>query len=100
MFGRAAHFSDALVSAQREGRENPVRIEAEGLRRRASALPVNVSAGGLTVSPDGKTIAFVASSAGQNQIWTWSIDDNATEAPQARQLTSSPGGKYAMGGLR
>lgn len=80
----------------REARENPVRIEREGLRRRATALPVNVSAGGVAVSPDGKTLAFTATAAGQTQIWTWSIDDAATEPPQARQLTSSPGGKGSI----
>lgn len=77
----------------REARENPVRIDRDGLRRRASALPVNVSAGGVAMSPDGKTLAFVANAAGQTQVWTWSVDEAATEPPQARQVTSSPGGK-------
>ena len=26
-------------------------------------------------------------------MWTWPIDDEATEAPQLRQVTSTPGGK-------
>lgn len=89
---RARNTTPAAVAAAREARE-PVRVEREGLRRRATALPVEVSAGGVSVSPDGKTLAFVATAAGQTQVWTWSIDDNAAEAPQARQLTSSPGGK-------
>jgi C-terminal processing protease CtpA/Prc/Tol biopolymer transport system component len=69
------------------------RVDTAGLRRRASALPVNVSAGGVHLSPDGKTLAIVGSAAGQTQIWTWSVDDAATEPPQLRQVTSSPGGK-------
>lgn len=70
-----------------------VRIDTVGLRRRATALPVNVSAGGVHVSPDGRTLAIVATAAGQTQLWTWSIDEDATEPPQLRQVTSSPGGK-------
>jgi Tol biopolymer transport system component/C-terminal processing protease CtpA/Prc len=70
-----------------------VRVELEGLRRRATSLPLNLSAGGVHLSPDGKTLALVGSAAGQNQIWTWPVDDNATEPPQLRQVTSTPGGK-------
>jgi C-terminal processing protease CtpA/Prc len=54
---------------------------------------VNVSAGGVHLSPDGKTLAIVGSAAGQTQLWTWSVDDAATEPPQLRQVTSSSGGK-------
>ncbi len=96
---------DAPRDAAREGSAAPqraapaapaapaVRIEESGLRRRASSLPVNVSAGGVHVSPDGKMLAIVATAAGQTQIWTWPIDDDATEPPQLRQVTSTPGGK-------
>ncbi|MFN0100278.1 MAG: S41 family peptidase, partial [Gemmatimonadaceae bacterium] len=70
-----------------------VRVDLEGLRRRATSLPLNLSAGGVHISPDGKTLALVGSAAGQNQIWTWPIDDDATEPPQLRQVTSTPGGK-------
>lgn len=93
---RARGTTPAAAAAAREARENPVRIERDGLRRRASALPVNVSAGGIAVSPDGKLIAMTGNAAGQSQIWTWPIDDNATEPPQLRQVTSSPGGKGSI----
>lgn len=73
-----------------------VRVERDGLRRRASALPLGVSIGSVDVSPDGKTLAVVASAAGQTQLWTWSIDEAATEPPQLRQVTSSPGGKGSV----
>jgi Tol biopolymer transport system component/C-terminal processing protease CtpA/Prc len=70
-----------------------VRIVAEGLLRRATALDVNVNVGGVHLSPDGKTLAIEAGAAGQFQLWTWSVDESATEAPQLRQITSSSGGK-------
>lgn len=71
----------------------PVRIDTVGLRRRASALPVNVSAGGAHVSPDGKTLALVGSAAGQTQIWTWPLEEGTATPPQLKQITSSAGGK-------
>lgn len=74
----------------------PVRIVVEGLLRRATALPLNVSVGGMHLSPDGKTLAIEAGTAGQNQLWTWSVDESATERPTLRQVTSSPGGKGSV----
>lgn len=71
----------------------PVRIDTAGLRRRASALPLNVSAGGAHISPDGKTLALVGSAAGQTQIWTWPLEEGTATAPQLKQITSSAGGK-------
>ncbi len=69
------------------------RVVAEGLRRRAQALPLNVDAFSAQVSPDGKQIAVIAGAAGRTQVWTWPIDEAATEPPQLRQLTTSAGGK-------
>lgn len=95
---REARFESLFPgdSAQaRSARSAPtsVRVELDGLRRRATSLPLNLNAGGVYLSPDGKTLALVGSAAGQSQIWTWPIDDDATEPPQLRQVTSTPGGK-------
>jgi tricorn protease len=91
---REARF-DSLFSADsaKKSTASPVRVDVDGLRRRATSLPLGVDAGSVHVSPDGKTLAFVGSAAGQTQIWSWPIDEAASEAPQVRQLTSSPGGK-------
>jgi len=70
-----------------------VRIDTLDLRRRAQALPVNVSVGSVLISPDGKTLAMVGTAAGQTQIWTWPLEEGTAEAPQLRQVTSSAGGK-------
>ena len=70
-----------------------VRIVAEGLRRRAVSLPLGLDAGSVHLSPDGKTLAFLGTAAGQTQVWTWPIDEEASEPPQLRQVTSSAGGK-------
>ncbi len=70
-----------------------VRIVTEGLLRRATALDVSVVLEGAHLSPDGKTLAIEGGAAGQVQLWTWSVDEAATEPPQLRQVTSSAGGK-------
>lgn len=88
----AAAAGNAQSAAARRAAP-PVRIDTVGLRRRASALPVNVSAGGAHISPDGKTLALVGSAAGQTQIWTWPLEEGTATAPQLKQITSTPGGK-------
>ncbi len=91
--GARARSASAATPAAPAARPASVRVDPDGLRRRASSLPLGIDAGSVHVSPDGKTLAFLGVAAGQSQIWTWPIDDEATEPPQLRQVTSTPGGK-------
>jgi tricorn protease len=68
-------------------------FDFEDIRRRLSLLPTGVDAGYETVSPDGKTLLLIASAAGQQNLFTYSLDEAAPEAPVARQLTSTTGPK-------
>ncbi len=72
----------------------PTKIVFEGIRNRLTLLPI----GGLNVrfpviSPDGKTLAFFAEVAGQQNIYTYTLDELSREPATPRQLTSTPGGK-------
>ena len=67
----------------------PVRIDFDGIRQRLTVLPAGVDVRGLEVSPDGRQLLMVAEAAGQQNLWTWSLDELAREAPVARQLTST-----------
>jgi C-terminal processing protease CtpA/Prc len=49
--------------------------------------------GDVAVSPDGKTLIVSAAAAGQQQLWAWSLDEDATTPPSLRQLTTSAGFK-------
>lgn len=71
----------------------PVKIVFEGLRERASFLPLGLDVGDPTISPDGKTLVFAARSAGAINYYTWSLDELAREPPVAVQLTSTRKGK-------
>jgi tricorn protease len=67
-------------------------VDFEGIFQRLELLPVGVDAGPFAISPDGKTLVFLASAEGQRNLYAWSLDPLSDE-PVARQLTASPGGK-------
>lgn len=71
----------------------PVEIVVEGIRRRVSTIPVAVDAGAITVSPDGKTLLLIANAGGQQNLFTYSLDELSREPAVARQLTSTAGQK-------
>jgi C-terminal processing protease CtpA/Prc len=72
---------------------DPVKIDFDGIRRRMTWLPLGLPANSLVISPDGKTLLFSAAVAGQQNLYTYSLDELGRERPTARQLTSTPGGK-------
>lgn len=68
-------------------------IVFEGIRQRLSLLSTGIDAGSQRISPDGKTLLLNGRAAGQQNLYTFSIDELSTDAPVARQLTSTPGNK-------
>jgi tricorn protease len=72
-----------------------VRIELAGIRRRLTILPVNIDANNLKISPDGKTLLMTANVAGQQNLYTFSLDDSGGGRGErvARQVTSTAGQK-------
>jgi Tol biopolymer transport system component/C-terminal processing protease CtpA/Prc len=67
----------------------PVKIVFEGLRERASFLPLGLDVSAPVISPDGKTLLFRARQAGQTNFYTYSLDELAKEPPVPVQLTST-----------
>ncbi len=75
----------------------PTRIVFEGLRERLTLLPLgNLGVRYPVISPDGKILAFLAEAAGQQNIYTYSLDELAREPASPRQLTSDPGSKLDL----
>jgi Tol biopolymer transport system component/C-terminal processing protease CtpA/Prc len=70
-----------------------VEVVFDGIRQRLSLLPLGMDAGSHIISPDGKTLLFVAFAAGQVNFYTYSLDELSREPAVARQLTSTPGFK-------
>ena len=71
----------------------PVKIVFEDIRRRLSFIATGVDTDEAVISPDGKTAVLVASAAGQQNLYSYSLDDLSREPAVARQLTSTPGRK-------
>ena len=69
--------------------EKKTEIVFENIRRRLSIVPTGISTFGQAISPDGKTVLLLASSGGQFNIYTRSLDELATDQ-SAKQITSTP----------
>ncbi len=70
-----------------------VQIVFDDIRRRLTLLPTGLDAGSQRISPDGKVLLLNGRAAGQQNLYTFSIDELSTEPAVARQLTSTAGGK-------
>ena len=71
----------------------PIDIVFDGIRRRLSILPVGVDVTSQVISPDGRTLLLTATAEGQQNLYTYSLDELAREPAVARQLTSTSGAK-------
>jgi len=90
---RQASRDAASADSARTTTSRRVDVDFEAIRRRAALLPTGVDVGWQAISPDGKSVLMIAGAAGQQNIYTYSLDEMARETPVARQITSTPGGK-------
>ncbi|UFH55590.1 S41 family peptidase [Spirosoma sp. KNUC1025] len=80
-------------TADKSDRGGATKIVFENIRQRLSLLPVGVDVDAQSISKDGKTLLLVATVAGQQNLYTYSLDELGREQSVARQLTSTPGSK-------
>ncbi len=93
----AAGDTDAASpDAHAKKKPEPTKIVFDGIRERLTLLPIDLELRFPIISPDGKTLAFVAEDAGQQNIYTYSLDELAKEPATPRQLTSTSGGKGSI----
>lgn len=74
-------------------RSHAVRIDFNGIYDRANLLPVAVDVNDITLTRDAKTLVLEATAAGEDNIYTYSIDELAPEEPVVKQITSTRGAK-------
>lgn len=79
------------VAAEKKD-DKKTEIVFEDIRRRLSILNTGINGGSPTISPDGKTLAILATAEGQFNIYLRNLDELATDA-SSRQLTSTAGFK-------
>lgn len=85
--------SAGAADTSRRNDRRATRVVFDDIRRRISFLPVGVDVRSVVISPDGKTALLNATAAGQSNLYTFALDEMATQPAVARQLTSTPGGK-------
>ena len=74
----------------------PTKIVFEGIRERLTLLPVGLGVDYPVISPDGKTLAFLTEVADVQNIYTYPLDELATEPPAPRQITYTHGSKSGL----
>ena len=67
----------------------PVKIVFDGIRERATILPLGMSAQGPVISHDGKILVFDAQQGNRENLYSYSLDELAVEPPSPKQLTST-----------
>ena len=68
---------------------NPAKIVWDGLRDRTTVLPLGLNAAAPVISPDGKTLLFIASERGQDNLYSYNLDELADEPPVPKQISAS-----------
>lgn len=91
----ASASPSARPSASPAAKPKPAVIVYEGIRERATLLPIGLDVQALRITPDGKTLVVAAASATGSTLYAYSVDDTS-DNPVARQLTTSPGTKTAL----
>lgn len=89
---------EALDTAKKTGVKtartaSEVKIVTEGIRQRLNMLPLEVNVNSLKISKDGNTLLITASAAGQSNLYTYSLNELATEPAVLKQLTATRGFK-------
>ncbi len=68
-------------------------IDFSGIRERVTLLPTGLDVNRVAVTPDSKTLVLVASAAGENNLYSFSVDETSSDPQVAKQLTTTPGFK-------
>jgi len=85
--------TSAKEASAKPKKNEPIAITFDGIRDRLTFVPVGLSVRNPLISPDGKTVVFLAESANHANLYSYSLEENPKEPPIARQLTTSASGK-------
>jgi len=80
---------EAASGKAKKARPEPVKIVFEGIRERATILPLGMDAEAPVISPDGKTLVYLTDQDGQQNLYAYSLDELAKEPPSPVQLTTT-----------
>ena len=89
---KVADAADKLAEAAPvapKAKIEPVRIVFDGIRGRATLMPLEISAENPLISPDGKTLVFRTELAHQTALYSFDLDELARDAPVPQHIVSS-----------
>ncbi len=81
------------MSEKKESNKNGTSIVWEGIRQRLSLLPIGVDPNEFIISKDGNTLVLVSTVAGQQNLYSYSLDELSREPAVLKQITTSAGRK-------
>jgi len=84
---------DTSARAEARGGRAPIRVVYDGIKDRLTVIPTGLEVDALSMSRDGKAMLLVATVAGQQNIYTYSLDETSNTPAVARQVTSTAGRK-------
>ena len=84
---------DTVATTATKSSDNETKIVFDGIRQRLSMLPIGFAVDEQIISKDGKTLVLIGSVAGQDNLYTWSLDETKSTKPVAKQLTTTTGSK-------
>ena len=70
-----------------------VKIDFDGIEQRVSLLPTGLDVTRISITPDSKTLVLDASAAGQQNLYSFSVDETSSDPKIANQLTNTSGPK-------
>lgn len=68
-------------------------ITFDGINRRSNMMPIGMDIQDMQLSHDGKLLIFIATVAGQSNLYSYTLDELAKEPAVAKQITSTAGQK-------
>ncbi|MBC7873109.1 MAG: PD40 domain-containing protein, partial [Ferruginibacter sp.] len=95
---QAAPKKDSTIESMSEktpgtNKSNAARIVWEGIRQRLGLIPIGADVNDFILSKDGNTLVITSTLAGQQNIYTWSLDELSREPAVLKQITTTPGRK-------
>ncbi len=88
----ASPTAASVPATEKKDESKATEIIFEDIRKRLSFVNTGVDSNSAVISPDGKTLLVLASSEGQFNIYSVSLDELSSDS-SARQITSTPGFK-------
>lgn len=95
--GAASPRPDKAAKTPAPAAKKPVRIAWDGIRQRATPLPLGMDAQRPAITSDGKTLVFLTNTGGSENFYSYSLDELAEEPPKPKQISASARPKASFG---